>query len=345
MGTSKQRLEYIDFAKGFAILSIVIMHYCQPYVSGLLSKAIMFGGSGVHLFFILSGFGLGLSSHSAGIFDFYKRRVSKILAPYFLVIIIIYILNLIYPFYHSDGLYALMGHLLLFKMFDESIMTSFGYQFWFLSTIIQFYIVYPLIVGFKNRVSPTWFLIISCLISILYWCMISVFGVADQRVFNSSFVQFLWEFNLGMVLVDLYRTKHFEIWNCNLYFFWIAAIAGISLMAYMAINGGVLGRTFNDFPASIGFFSFSVIVYSLCLGKLMFIRRFIIYIGYLSYELYLLHMIVFLLITTLLTKIIGLDLNVFIALIFVLPTAILLSRGFVSFYGRYFDPGIRRGVG
>ena len=36
----KKRIEYIDFAKGFAIISIVIFHYCQPYTSGFLAKAI-----------------------------------------------------------------------------------------------------------------------------------------------------------------------------------------------------------------------------------------------------------------------------------------------------------------
>jgi len=338
---SKQRLEYIDFAKGLAILSIVIMHYCQPYVSGIWSKMIMFGGSGVHLFFILSGFGLGLSSQNTGIVGFYKRRFSKILIPYFSVIILIYGINIIYPVYPASGLYALGGHLLLYKMFDESIMTSFGYQFWFISTIIQLYIVYPFIVRFKNQVSLKVFLILSCLISIIYWCVISAYGVSDQRVFNSSFVQYLWEFNLGMVLVDLYKTKHFEFWSGNIYLIWVASIVGISLMAFMAIKGGNLGRTFNDFPASIGYLGFSVVVYSMCLGRLMFVRKFIVYIGHLSYELYLIHMIVYLLATAFLTAVIGLNSTIFISLLGVLPVAIILSRYLVSAYALFFQHGTR----
>ncbi|MBN1804781.1 MAG: acyltransferase family protein [Sedimentisphaerales bacterium] len=125
---TKQRLGYIDFAKGFAILSIVVFHYCQPYVSGIFSKAIMIGGTGVHLFFVLSGFGLGLSS-KVGAFSFYKKRFVKILIPYYVIILIIYVINIIHPVYKDDGLYALCGHLFFYKMFDKNIIGSFGYLF------------------------------------------------------------------------------------------------------------------------------------------------------------------------------------------------------------------------
>lgn len=84
---NQRRIEYIDFAKGFAILSIVIFHYCQPYLSGAWAKAIMIGGTGVHLFFVLSGFGLGLSSQMSSILGFYKKRFSKILIPYYFAIL------------------------------------------------------------------------------------------------------------------------------------------------------------------------------------------------------------------------------------------------------------------
>lgn len=75
---NRQRLEYVDFAKGLAILSIVVYHFCLPYVSGMWSRAIMIGGAGVHLFFVLSGFVLGLSA-TVKATAFYKRRITRIL--------------------------------------------------------------------------------------------------------------------------------------------------------------------------------------------------------------------------------------------------------------------------
>ncbi|MDX8405085.1 MAG: acyltransferase, partial [Mariprofundus sp.] len=140
----------MDFAKGFAILSIVLMHYCTPYVEGVWSKIIMLGGTGVHLFFVISGFGLGLSLYRLGVLAFYRKRFTKVLLPYYLAIITIFTVNLFYPVYPSDSWYALGGHLFLYKMFDETIENSFGLHFWFISTIVQFYIIFPLLLMDKT---------------------------------------------------------------------------------------------------------------------------------------------------------------------------------------------------
>lgn len=137
---NKRRIEFLDFAKGFAILSIAIFHYSQPYTTGLWSKAIMIGGTGVHLFFILSGFGLGLSSTKLSFTTFYLKRFSKILIPYYFAIALICIINEGYQLYDKNTLYAIGGHFFLYKMFDEKIIGSYGYHFWFISTIVQFYI-------------------------------------------------------------------------------------------------------------------------------------------------------------------------------------------------------------
>jgi peptidoglycan/LPS O-acetylase OafA/YrhL len=55
--TQKKRIEYIDFAKGLAILAIVIFHYLQAYTSGLILNALMIGGTGVHGTGLLTGDG------------------------------------------------------------------------------------------------------------------------------------------------------------------------------------------------------------------------------------------------------------------------------------------------
>jgi peptidoglycan/LPS O-acetylase OafA/YrhL len=294
---AKQRIEYIDFARGFAMLAIVLFHYLQPYaVEGPLSKAILVGGSGVHLFFVLSGFGLGLSSQNIGAINFYKKRFSRILVPYYLVVLAIFGLNQVWQIYQGDGVYALAGHLFLYKMFDEKIMGSFGYHFWFISTIIQFYLVFPFIIWFKQRLNSKVFLGISLLLSIAYWVLIGVLGLADQRIFNSSFLQYLWEFNLGIVLADAYRRRDFRFWQQKPLVLIAAAAVGIGLMAGLALKGGDIGKTFNDIPASVGFISLSALVYWLCDRHLQSFKRAFMSVGSLSYELYLIHMIVFLVI-------------------------------------------------
>ncbi len=319
----KERVEYIDFAKGFAIFSIVVLHFSQPYTSGIWSKAIMIGGTGAHLFFILSGFGLGLAVQT-NVGAFYKKRFLKILIPYYIVILTIFTINTIYPIYENSGLYALFGHLFLYKMFDESIMTSFGYHFWFLSTIIQFYIAFPLIILIQEKLNTLSFILISLLISILYWLIITYFNVTDQRIYNSFFLQYLWEFNAGIVFAKYYKDKNILFWEQRNTLLLSVAIIGLSLMALMALKGGDVGKIFNDIPASIGYLSLSALLFSIFNKLIKPIKSFFIFIGKISYELYLVHMLIYILLNNIYESLFSTS-NILISLFLILPLTILIS--------------------
>lgn len=327
---NKERLEYIDFAKGWAILSIVIFHYCQPYVYGIWSKAIMIGGTGVHLFILLSGFGLGLSSQKMKMYPFYKKRFTKILIPYYLIIVIIYIVNSIYGFYGKNTLYALGGHFFLYKMFDEKIITSFGYHFWFISTIVQFYIVFPLIISLKKRINDSLlFIIISICISLSWSIIIAILNIDNQRIFNSFFLQYLWEFNLGIFFADLYIDKKLKFWEQNNNILTFLSIIGIVTMGFMVMKGGKLGRTFNDIPALIGYSSLAILMYKISLNKFKLIKNFFVYASKISYELYLIHMLIFVLLNNFFEETIKLNSTIFISLFFVLPLSLLFAHCFM----------------
>ena len=319
-----QRLEFIDFARGFAILSIVIFHYSDQYAIGIWSKAVMLGGTGVHLFFIVSGFGLGLSSMKMQINEFFKKRFTKILLPYYITIALICFVNVIWPLYKETSLYAIGGHLLLYKMFDEKIVGSFGYHFWFISTIIQFYIAFPLIVRLKNSLSSNQFVCSSILISITYWVLITVFNVAHLRVVNSFFLQYLWEFNLGIVLAERYLKGGELLWSKSRFVLILITISGIGLMAIMVLKGGRLGQTFNDMPASIGYLALTSLLYSI-IKKIEVLKNFFTQIGKISYPLYLTHNAVFLLINGFLVKFNILTSSIFTSLLIILPSSILLA--------------------
>lgn len=40
----KNKIELIDFLRGFSIFTIVVMHLCQHHTEGALNKAFSFGG-------------------------------------------------------------------------------------------------------------------------------------------------------------------------------------------------------------------------------------------------------------------------------------------------------------
>jgi peptidoglycan/LPS O-acetylase OafA/YrhL len=325
-GIGFQRIEYIDFAKGFAILSIVVFHFSQAYVSGIWGKAVSFGGCAVHLFFVLSGFGLGLTSLNMPMRSFYQRRFIKILLPYFLFIVLVFVINHCYPIYPRDGFYALAGHLLLFKMFDERIFVSFGFHLWFISTIIQFYLVFPLLVRFKQRFGSGCFLGASLLVSVAWWLSISILGVADLMVFNASFIQFLWEFSLGIVFADLLTKKGSRFWEQDPRILIGASVLGAGLTAFLAIRFGQIGRVFNDIPAAISYVSLSSLCFLVCDRYLGMAKRLLIHISGLSYELYLIHMLVLVLVQRGMTRILGIEANIGVAFLMALPMAILLAK-------------------
>lgn len=136
----------VDYLRGYSIFTIVLMHLMMGYASGVVSKALGFGGAGVHVFILCSGFGLYLSffKRPLGYCDFLKRRFIKVWMPYAIAVLLwgiwLFINTSIFP------LKDVAAHLLLYKMFSTELDTSLCYPYWFISTIIQFYLFWPLIV-------------------------------------------------------------------------------------------------------------------------------------------------------------------------------------------------------
>lgn len=333
-----QRIEFIDFAKGFVIISIIFYHYLLGLVDKPWSQFISYGGFGVHMFVILSGFGLSLSPNQS-VQYFYRKRFLKILLPYYIFISFIFLLNFRLPVYPNDGLYAWLGHIFFFKMFDERIVTSFGYYLWFISMILQLYIVYPLLVSAYNRLGIYRFLGLVFSISIAWLLGISFLNLETMRTLNSAGFSFLWEFGLGIVLGKLFKEKQVMFWDIkNRSLSLLSFLIGGILAAILSIKGGSLGFTLNMFPAAISFVSLTILMYSLLSSSTVFakVRQYFVSIGHLSYELYLVHGVL----ATIAIKFIFLNMSqsMIIALNFllVLPVALLIAFLFSKLNSRLY---------
>ncbi len=291
VGLINSRLELIDFLKGFSIMTIVLMHLIQGYIGkipGFIDTAATFGGSGVHVFFLCSGLGLYISysKHNVGYINFIKRRITKIYIPYIIVVIISALLP--YMFSGSQPWGAVCSHIFLYKMFSPDYIGSFGNHFWFISTILQFYFVFIPIYKLQKRLNRNFvFFIISLFISVVWWFFVAILGLQEERVFNSFFLQYLWEFVLGMIIAE-YLSKGNRI-NIRTSIVALMAFIGTGLMGIMAIGAGWL-KVFNDIPALIGYTSIALLVYilggkaSVQFGKI---------ISKISYEWYLVHILIF----------------------------------------------------
>ena len=112
-------------------------------------------------------------------------------------------------------------------------------------------------------------------------------GFGEERVWNSFFLQYLWEFCLGMKLAEWYvkRPSVLEIpkWKCLL----PACLAGLALTGVMGW-AGFPWRLYNDIPSLVGYTSLALMVY-----KIGSLNRFFSYTNKHSYEWYLVHILVF----------------------------------------------------
>lgn len=285
-----RKLEVIDFLRGFAIFTIVLMHCVQGYLEGILSKAAALGGAGVHVFILCSGLGLYLSylNKPLSYGDFLKKRFGKVYFPYIIVIG----LFAVWGFYKSGAVdwKAVASHVLLYKMVDNELDVSICYPFWFISTIIQFYIFFPVIVKLI-RISGGYLL--ALLISLLWASFVGWLGYEEYRPWGSFFLQYLWEFALGMWLAEKVKLsgwtedrlmKKLKMWHLVM-----CMSVGMGLSAVMAWNGGFL-KLYNDIPSLFGYASMLLLVYKVGMNH---INTFFIYTSKIGYEWYLVHSLTF----------------------------------------------------
>lgn len=281
--------EIIDYLKGFSIFTIVVMHLIQAFMTAIpsyISKLATIGGTGVHVFIFCSGFGLYLSNvkHPKTYLDFIKCRFHKLYIPYILIVLISFCIPWMYT--ESDRIVALLSHILLFKMFVPKYEQSFGGQLWFMSTIIQMYLVFiPLYHLKKSLKSGKTFILLTGLISILYWILLAVTGKAEIRVWGSFFLQYLWEFCLGMTIAE-YLTEKEEI-HIPVIALIAVAFIGIGLSALAVFKGGIF-TVFNDVPALFGYGALALLIY-----YIKIFNRIVLFISKFSYEWYLVHILVF----------------------------------------------------
>lgn len=306
-----KKLEVVDFLRGFAIFTIVLMHLTQNYLPGTLNKAAAFGGAGVHVFFLVSGFGLYLSylRRPVGYGEFLKKRFGKVYWPYAIAVIVWIIWNLV-----SRGKLMLqegLSHLLLYKMFIHELDVSFCYPYWFISTIIQFYLCWPLIVRLIRSWGGQY---IAIAISIAWSTIVGILGFEELRPWSSFFLQYLWEFCLGMWIAErIYEGNDNLVDVREMKYSWllVCAIAGMGLSAFMAWNGGWL-KLYNDIPSLMGYLSVALLIYKIGMEG---VYKFFVQTSGFGYELYLVHSLVFVIMAFLLKGIIPLYLMLILSLI------------------------------
>lgn len=123
-------------------------------------------------------------------------------------------------------------------------------------------------------------------ISVVWWIILLILNRGEERIWNVFFLQYLWEFMLGMIVA--YKVYNGSSYKIRLRTIITMAAIGISVEGITGAVGGIL-RSFSDLFCSMGFLSIIAIIYLL---DIKFINRSLIKISNISYEIYLLHWLV-----------------------------------------------------
>ena len=138
-------------------------------------------------------------------------------------------------------------------------------------------------------------------ISVAWATIVSLLGFEDMRPWGSCFLQYLWEFVLGMWLADKYENSSSIVNELlaepkNLKWPWliVGAVVGMGLTGAMGWIGGIL-KLYNDIPSLMGYLSLLLIVYkaSCTFECLTWIKTFFTWASRFGYELYLVHSLVY----------------------------------------------------
>lgn len=288
-----KRVDVLDYIKGISMSCIVLMHLLYTYgdsLPNIIRQSSLFLGTCSHIFIICSGFGLYYSFLNQPISykDFYKKRLSNLYFPYIAIVLITACIPIIYT--DIDKVQAVLSHVFLYKMFMPVYEESLGGQLWFISTIIQFYFVFFILVKFQNRYGNKHLMHGALLLS-LYWSFIVItIGKADSRVWNSFFLQYLWEFVFGMVIANRYTYKRLHYKNyTNTRLLVLISFIGIGILGITGITNSIL-KQFNDIPGVLGVLALLILIYKMCNEK---IRIIFFKLGKVSYYWFLVHILVF----------------------------------------------------
>ncbi len=303
--TTTGHIEEIDSFRALAIALVAGFHYYKAFFPQA-SSPILFGWTGVDLFFVISGFVLFLQfkrrylSHGTVHYRTYFRNRFLRIAPAFYVALLAEVLV-----FHPVALLSLpvLCHLTFTHMATYDIAYSIMPIYWTLAVEAEFY-VFLILFGriFLDNRGYLILLVITAL-SVVYRYVVSAsFGFSHTGVLLINHLPGRFaEFCFGIALAKLYL--HSGRWEA-LAGGWMRkaclVAAGVVIYAWCAhlwLKGG--DPIFNSVPVSTAFHPLVGLAFSLIMLPLMSLRgrmkalmrfRPVVFLGLISYSLYLWHM-------------------------------------------------------
>ena len=296
----------IDGLRFIAISSVVLYHITafildkssyklQDISDSFIINIILNGDYGVPLFFVISGFILGLPFAKTHIYNskkidlkkFYLRRLTRLEPPYILVMFILFLGSVFIAKNLSlkEATISFLSSLIYSHNLIYGVSTLLNAVAWSLEIEIQFYILTPLLtyVFFVKSIFLRRIFIISL---IIFFLLLNNFNFLDFGfVFLLNYIHY---FLLGYLLSDLYLSKSFIIPKTKLdSFFCCFFLIVIWIYDLNDFNYNVQKFLWESFQLISMFFIFYFILFHKTLK--LFSNPIITNIGGMCYSIYLLH--------------------------------------------------------
>lgn len=230
---SNNYIPEIDGIRFLAIASVVLMHLHTHLLAQLgipsieyeeywLTLVLRDGQNGVLVFFVLSGFILGIpfakhqfkGGKKIKLGEFYLRRLTRLEPPYIILMIIFFVIHVSFLGAEiSEFIPRLLAGLTYSHFFFYNTWNPILPVTWSLSTEIQFYVLIPFLARLYRikSVIARYTLIILIVLSFIYFGIhgkdfIDTFHLSKSIIYYASF------FLLGLMLADLYvrKTEYFK---------------------------------------------------------------------------------------------------------------------------------------
>ena len=307
MNKIKNRIYSLDCSRALCMLWIVgfwhLKEYCsQINVNNFIIGNVKFGVLATFTF--ISGYFLGKKDfkNAEQVIDFYKKRVIRILPLLLLSCLCFLIINVSY----GSSLLSQVKSCILTVLGLSCIFTPAPQTIWYISMLILFYIITPIIC--KSKSIP-YRLIISLIVFVIFITLKHLINIDERVLIYYPF------YVLGLLNIKENFIKDNFKWYVLLISF--ICFLGYSFLSYYLISYDIV--FINEYALS--FFGVIMIIE---LGKLLykaaFLCNFLTYVSYASMAAYLFHRQLFFA-----TRLLIGDFKIWVAYLLVLPFLLIAS--------------------